>query len=878
MADRIDPSAGHQERLFGIFLRLFPAEFRERFAGEMRTLFRDQQRDARAAGRMAHFRFFWDTGRGLVGTALREHREILFQDADYALRMMRKDLSFTIVVIAILGMAIGASTAAFMAANAILIQPLPFSGGNHLIHLQQRRPGIGVENMPFSVKEIEDYRSQNHTLDSVVEFHEMTFSLLGGREPVRVDTGVVSANFFHILGVMPLYGRTFMDEDDRPNARPVLVLSYNFWQKNFGGDPNVVGRKYSMNDKEHVVVGILPPIPQFPAEVDVYMPTVACPTRSGEHALHERSWHMMNVYATLKPGVSLAEAHADLNQIAKRLQTAYPDEYPSAKGYEIGLLPVHEELSHDIRPVLIVLASAVGLLLLLACANVTGIMVSRMLARTQELTVRTILGASRSRILRGLVTEGVMLAILGGVAGLTLAYLSVGLLVSFASKFTSLASQLTFTPLVFAFCFLLSIACGVVIGMVPTIGVRYTALFTPESGTTNMPSRISSKTRGGLVAAQLALCVILLVGAGLALRTVLHLERVDPGFQPSGVLTARIYSLNGKYREFFEQLLERTRRLPGVESAGMASTIPLHDAGSDGAVPIEVRETKAIQPGETKPSNPVIRIVTPDYFHTLGASILAGRDFNEQDTNEALPAVIVNQHMANHYWPDASAVGKQIAVSPEKWLPIVGVVSDIRHLGLDKDPVDEVYGSFLQSPQAAMSVVIRSSQTSPELGEQLRWIAHDIDPNAVVTDVQPMMQVRQDWLASRRTTAMFLSVFAVVALCITASGISGMMALAVGERKHEIGVRLALGATPGTVIRSMMQQVLVLMTLGLGAGFGASWVMSTSMSHIIYGVAPRDAVTFAISSVLLIAVTAASSFVPLTRIARLDPVVLLRAE
>ena len=259
-------------------------------------------------------------------------------------------------------------------------------------------------------------------------------------------------------------------------------------------------------------------------------------------------------------------------------------------------------------------------------------------------------------------------------------------------------------------------------------------------------------------------------------------------------------------------------------------------------------------------------------------SILAGRDFNEQDTNEALPAVIVNQHMANHYWPDGNAVGKHIAVSPEKWLPIIGVVSDIRQLGLDKDPVDEVYGSFAQASQAAMSVVIRSSQTSPELGEQLRWIAHDIDPNAVVTDVQPMMQVRKDWLASRRTTAMFLSVFAVVALCITASGISGMMALAVGERKHEIGVRLALGATPGTVIRSMMQQVLVLMTLGLGAGFGASWVMSTSMSHIIYGVAPRDAVTFAISSVLLIAVTTASSFVPLTRIARLDPVVLLRAE
>jgi putative ABC transport system permease protein len=875
---RVETHPGKQERFLGALLRLLPADFQDRFAGEMRSLFRDQQRDARDAGRLAYARFFVNTSCGLIATAFREHREILFQDSDYALRLMRRDLSFTIVVIAILGMAIGASTTAFLAANAILIQPLPFSGGNHLIHLQQRRPAIGVENMGFSVKEIEDYRSQNHTLDAVVEFHEMTFSLLGGREPARVDTGVVSANFFRILGVTPLYGRTFMDEDDTPNARPVLILSYNFWKRSFGGDPNVVGQKYSMNDKEHVVVGILPPIPQFPSEVDVYMPTVACPTRSGEHALHERQWHMMNVYATLKPGVTLAEAQADLNQIAKRLQTAYPDDYPSAKGYEIGLRPVHEELSHDIRPVLIVLSAAVGLLLLLACANVTGIMVSRMLARTRELAVRTILGAGRNRILRAIITEGIMLAIFGGLAGLIFAYGSLGLLVSFTSKFTSLATQLSFTPGAIVFCLLLSLACGVVIGMAPSIGVRFMPPFTMERGNVSVSGRISSKTRGALVAAQLAFCVILLVGAGLALRTILHLERVDAGFQPSGVLTSRIYILNGTHQEFFKHLLQRIRRLPGVESAGLASTIPLHDAALDGPVPIEVREAKGIQRSETRPSPPVIRIVTPDYFRTLGARILAGRDFDDQDTNEAMPVVVVNQHFASHYWPDGSAVGKQIAISHDKWLPIVGVVSDIRHIGLDQDPVDEVYGSLAESPQAAMSLVIRSSQTSPELGEQLRWIAHDIDPKAVVADVRPMLQVRKDWLVSRRTTAIFLSVFAVIALCITASGISGMMALTVGERKHEIGVRLAVGASPASVILSMMKQVLVLMMIGLGTGFVAAWMMSTSMAHIISGIAPRDGITFAVSSALLIAVTTASSFVPLTRIAKLDPVILLRAE
>ena len=476
MAVRADITVPWSQRIFTALLRLLPADFREHFAGEMQAVFRDQENDARTGGRAAYARFCWDTVKGILVTAFREHRQILFQDMDYASRLMRKELSSTLVVIAILGMAIGAGTAAFMAANAILIQPLPFAGGSHLIHLHQRRPAIGVENMPFSVKEIEDYRSQNHTLDSVVEFHEMTFSLLGGREPERVDTGVVSANFFRVLGVTPLYGRTFMDEDDQPNARPVLILSYNFWQKAFGGDRNVVGQKYSMNDKEHVVVGILPPIPQFPAEVDVYMPTVACPSRSGEHALHERSWHMMSVFATLKPGVTLADAQADVNQIADRLRQQYPDEYPSEKGYDIQLTRVHEELAHGIRPVLIVLAAAIGLLLLLACANVTGIMVSRVLSRTRELTVRTILGASRTRITRSLITEGLMLAILAGSIACVLAYSSLGLLVNFTSMFTSLASQLRFTPQVVGFCLLLSVFCGIVVGGVPALGVRYLRL------------------------------------------------------------------------------------------------------------------------------------------------------------------------------------------------------------------------------------------------------------------------------------------------------------------------------------------------------------------------------------------------------------------
>jgi predicted permease len=674
--------------------------------------------------------------------------------------------------------------------------------------------------------------------------------------------------------VSPLYGRTFLAEDERPSATPVLILSYNFWKRSFGGDPAVVGQKYSMNDKQHVVIGVLPPIPQFPGEVDVYMPTSACPTRSGEHALHERNWHMMQVFATLRPGVTLAQAQDDINQIAEGLSKKYSDDYPAAKGYHVNLAPVHQELTRDIRPVLTVLAAATGLLLLLACSNVAGIMLSRMLARTRELTVRTILGASRVRIVRSFVTEGVLLAAFGGLVGFGLAYWSLDVLVNFTSRFTSLASQLQITPQVIAFCVVLSVACGVVVGLVPTLAVRHTAVFAAEGwGNANLPGRAGVRARGILLVVQLALSVVLLVGAGLTLRSLLRLERIDAGFTPNGVLTARIYVLNSEHPAFFDDLLERARKLPGVESAALASTFPLYVRDTESSSLVEIRDTQVPDRGPISG-----RVVTPDYFRTVGIRPKAGREFTEHDDGKPAPVVIINQHMANHYWPNQNPLGKQISLSQDGWLTIVGVVGDVRQQGLDKEPVDEVYGALAETHRNAMSILLRSSQTSPELAQQVAWIVHDLDPDAVITDVQPMMQVRMNSLASRRTTAVFLSIFAAIALCITASGISGMMALSVGERRHEIGVRLAMGATASRVIGAMMHQALILIGAGLVAGFAIAWIFATSMSGVIFGVGPRDSVTFAASSALLLMVAAASSFVPLMRVAKLDPVVLLRAE
>jgi putative ABC transport system permease protein len=864
------------ERLFVALLRVLPEEFRNRFSSEMQMLFQDQRQDARQGGPAAHARFWWDTASGLAITAFREHAEILSQDVDYALRMMRKDLGFTFVAIVILGLAIGAGTAAFSAANAILIRPLPFANGNGLVQLKQVQPAVGIQNLQFSVQDIQGYRAQNHTLDSVVEYHEMTFSLLGGREPERVDTAVVSANFFRVLGVVPLYGRTFMDEDDRPSATPVLILSYQFWQRSFGGDPAVVGRTYSMNDKKHVVVGILPPIPQFPGVPDVYMPTAACPTRSSQRFVGDRTARMMWVFATLKPGVSLAQVHDDLHGIAQRLRTAYPEAYPAAKGYDIVVAPVHEQLTTEIRPVLLALAAAALLLLLLACSNVAGLMLARILARSKELAVRSALGASRTRIVRSFVTEGILLAGAGGAVGLLLAFWSIDVLVPFTSRFTTLASELRIGPDVIAFCFLLSIACGFVVGFVPAIGLRQTSLFTAKL--TSNPAKISSRTRGILVASQLAFSVVLMVAAGLTLRTLLRLEHTDGGFSPSGVTTARIYMLKPNQYEFYSALLERVRRISGVQSVALSSTFPLSSRG-DGPefdYPLEVHaETPSASPKRGFAS---VRAVTPGYFQTIGMSLLRGRDFNASDNQQAPIAVIVNQHLASHHWPAGDAVGKEVAFSREERGTIVGVVSDVRQYGLDKEPVDEAYCAFAQTHNEAMNLVVRGARSAAEMAPEISWIVHDLDPDAVIADVQALSEVRRESLTPRRNTAIFLGVFAVLAMAITASGISGLMALEVGERKHEIGIRMALGATPGRVMSSMMSQVLAIILAGLGCGFAAAWLLSSSMSKLVYGIVPRDSVTFATSSTLLVVIAMAASFVPLLRIAKLDPTVLLRAE
>jgi len=866
------------QRLFAALLRLFPEDFRDHFGGEMETVFRDQQHDARSSGRGAQALFVWQTGAGLMATALREHVQILVQDIGFAFRMMRKNPIFAAVAVGIMGLAIGVNTAAFTAVNAILVQPMPFAAGTHLVHLQQRQPAAGVEDMSFSVKEIQDNSAQSQTLDALIEYHEMPFTLLGGREPERVDTGVVSANFFRALKITPLYGRTFIDDDDKPQSQPVIILSHQFWQRTFGGDPAVVGKNYSMNDKQHLVIGVLPPLPQFPEVVDVYMPTAACPARSSAEMIGNRDQRMMSVFATVKPGVTLPQVQSELHTIAARLQASYPNSYPAGKGYDAALTPVREELTHEVKPVLLALATATALLLLLACANVAGLVLARMLARGKELAVRSALGASRARMLLSFITEGVVIAATGGLLGLLLVYWGLGVVGQFTSRFTTLSSLLRIDWQVAAFCALLSIVCGIGIGLVPAIGGRRAAFYVMQLGNTASLGLVNKRARGILVAAQLAASIVLLVGAGLMLRSLLELERVDGGFEPNRVLTARLYVQGPHFREFFDGLLEQTQHMHGVQSAALASTFPLYTRGLGNPAQFAIRgEAPA---GPQKGQSAHLRVVTPDYFRTLGIPLVSGRGFADADNDKAPDVVVISQRMAKRHWLGQDPIGKQISFGfrPDRWHTVIGVAGDVRQYGLDKEPSDELYRPIAQSRSFVLSLLIRASGPAADITRETGWIVHKLDQRAVITDVQPLTQVRATSLASPRITALFLGLFAIVALCITAAGISGMMALVVSERKQEIGIRLALGATAGRVMGAMMRQALTLIFAGLGSGLVIAWLMSAAMSRLVFGIAPRDILTFALSAALLAAVAVVSSFIPLTRVTKLDPIAVLRAD
>ncbi|HET8923967.1 MAG TPA: ABC transporter permease [Candidatus Acidoferrum sp.] len=868
-------------RLYRALLKLLPFDFRSDFGPEMETVFHEQHKEAgRRNGPGGVLRLWCETIVGIFRTAPGEHLAMFRQDAGFALRMMRKNPGFTLAAILTLGLGIGANSAIFSVVNAVLLKPLPYEHGDRLVRLRQQAPRAGLLNQPFSVAETNDYRTQSHTLDGLVEYHNMNFILLGRGEPERVETGVVSWNYFDVFGLKPLLGRSFRPEDEQPGAPAVLMLSYEYWIRSFGGDPTVVNKTFTMNDKPHMVIGILPPVPQYPDENDVYMPTTACPFRSRPTFIANRQARMMQVFGRMRPGITVSQARADLNSVAANLQHGYPKDYPPEVDYSIRTSSLEEELTHNARPTMLVLLGAAGFVLLIACANVANLNLARMVRRERELAVRAAMGAGRVRVFRQLLTESFLLGVIGGGLGLFFASGALSLLVSFAARFTPRAREIHMDSAVLLFTLGIAVLTSVLSGTAPALAARDTVVNGLKEGSAQTSGR--RRMRSLLIVAQVAVSFLLLIGAGLMLRSFQKLQHVDPGFEPDNVLTMQIgldftkYNTNDKQRAFFETLLDKVQTQSGVKSAAATMMIPLTtnmvmtgDFQIEGQAPV---------PGQALPVGD-FRVVSPNYFETLHIPILDGRAFTRNDRQDKPNVAVVNRTAARHFWGTQDPVGKRFSTDQGMtWTQIVGVVGDVKQYGLDRDPADEIYVPLAQSPLLDAIVVVKTSVEPMSVARGIIQLLYEVDPNEPAARVRSMEQVRAESVAAPRLTANLLGLFALLALAIAATGIGGVMALAVGQRRHEIGVRMAIGARPGEILRMILGQGMGLALIGVVLGFlGALW-LTRLLQQLLFEVTPNDPLTYVGVAAVLGLSALVACYIPARRAARVDPIVALRVE
>ncbi len=806
--------------------------------------------------------------------------QILIQDLKFALRQAARNPGFTAAVVLSLALGIGVNSAIFSAVNGVLLRPLPYRHSERLVHIGYRSASRSIF---FSIPEMQDYRREARTFDGIEEYHLMTFTLLGQGDPDQVKGGVVSASFFNSLGVKPLLGRTFAPGEDDPGSAPPLVLTYRYWQRHFGGDPKVLGKSLQLDGRQVTVVGVLPPIPDFPDDDDFFVTAGGCIFRSNEGTIHSRGVRLVSLYGLMKPGVTLQQAQADVSTIAGRLRREYPDAYSNDADNSVPVVPIMEEITGSFRPVLLVLLGTVGLVLLITCVNVANLILSRLIRRERELVVRAALGAARRRLIRQLLTESVLLALAGGVLGLLLAAASVRMLVAFSSRFTVRAPEIMIDGRVLLFTLTVSLVTGLFFGVMPAFQAARRDLTSAlkEGGERGTVGGTRRRFRSLVVVAQVAISFILLIGAGLTLRSLIKLYQVNPGFEPEKVLTANISLPYLKYqgqpvmRAFFNSLLERLEAHPGVVAAALSSEVPLQD--NMFSPPIEI-EGRPQAPGE-----PELRanfdIASEDFFKVMGIPLARGRIFTLSDDPDAPPVVVVNEALARRYWPEQEALGKRIRVRFQgggEWRTIIGVVSDVKQKDLATEVAPGFYLPFQQRPGTGMLLFVRTKGDPAALIPDMLSIVHSLDPELPVAKIQTMDQVRSDSIAPARLTAALITCFAVLAFLITAIGTGGVVGSSVNERWREIGIRAALGARRKDVVGLVLRQGMALVLAGLLFGVLGSLLLTKLMSSLLFGVEPTDVVTFVLVALVLVLVVGLACFVPARRATRVDPIVVLR--
>jgi putative ABC transport system permease protein len=804
----------------------------------------------------------------------------LFQDLRYGIRMLSKSPGFAAVAILTLALGIGANTAIFSVVDPLIIHPLPFKNLDRLVKVWETIPSRGVDHNEMSLANFVDWRQQSDVFEHLGAYSWWNVNVSGIEVPERVQGFLVTPDVFTALGVNPILGRTFLPEEEKPGKNHVVMLSYGYWQLRFAGDPGIIGKTLTLNGISRTVVGVMPPNFNFPPGGEMWAPYPVDPNVPGA-----RQAHFLLVVGRLKPGITRERAQAEMNTIAGRLEQQYPK---TNTGWRVVLIPLASDVVRQYRPALLLLLAAVGFLLLIACANVANLMLARAASRRRELAIRATLGAGRLRVVRQLITESLMLGVLGGALGVVFAVWGVGLLPKlFPPEFTRFipgADRMAVDLRALGFTFLLSLLTGTVFGLAPALRVSKLDLneTLKEGATQSGTGAGHHRLRNALVIAEISLALVLLIGTGLMAKSFVHLVEMNPGFRTDHVLTMELALPAAKYKEdqkaaaFYQQLLERIRALPGVQSAGATSNLPLSGTNQTDGILIEGRP--APPPGQINEVN--YRVITPDYFQTIGVPVLAGRSVAEQDAATAPPVIILNQAATQRYWPGDDPVGKRIRFGDgptQPWITVIGVVANMRN-DLSETPKAEIYVPFTQADSHFMVLTVRTAGDPLSIASAVRGEIAGLDRDQPVAHIQSYDEVRWQSLFTTRIPAVLLGVFAIAALLLAGVGVYGVMAYVVSQQTHEIGIRVALGAQRGDVMKLVIGQGLRLSGIGLAIGLAGSLALTRVMASLLFGVSATDPATFVSITLLLAGVALLACYVPARRAMRVDPMVALRYE
>lgn len=805
--------------------------------------------------------------------------ENIMIDVRYAFARFIASPLTTLIIIITLALSIGATTAIFSVVNGLMFSATPFKDSEQLVLLQQKNL-TKDETYGFSASEMFDYQNQSKSFEDIAEYHNMTFTMYGHNDPVRVRTGVVSSNFFKMLNLKTILGRTFTEAEDDLGAEPLLVLTYEFWQSEFNGQDNVINQSVEFNNRSHKIIGVLPHFPQFPEVSDVYMAIPSCPFRSGEHAVSNRSMRMMSAFAKIKPTASLAEVNTEVAVIAKRLSSKYPEAYSENADISATALSLNDELVKSSRPYLYTLLATTLLLFLIASANVTNLTLSQHSKRKREFAVRASLGASKARLAQLLLTESLLLALLGGGLGLLLAFLGLDFLKGFAANFSSLSTEITIDTKVMLFTLAISTISGIIAGIVPSFA-KVNLVSSLKEGGKSSYSTDHGFIRNTLLICQFALSLTLLIAAGLTIKSLNNLQNIDSGFNAKNVNVAQldlnwtVYNNEQSRWQISQQILQEVRKLPYLTYSALSMTYPNDTIGLNyGRIRQAIQfDDRDYNPDDTS-TNIFSRPITDGYFETIGSRLLLGRNFSIDDDQKAPNVAIVNKKFAEKNWPNESPINKAISLNQgESWLTIVGVIEDIHEQGASNEASFQIYRPMAQFPVEHIVILGKQDDAlATTYKEDIKDIIAQLDNRQPLSKFETLQQAVDNSISLQRFLAQLLTIFSIIALVITVSGVSGVMSYMVNLRTREIGIRMAIGADKVKVILLILSYGIKLTLVGLVIGIAGAYFSGNWLSTQLFETNAFDIVIYGTALMTLLIISTLACSLPAWRACSIPPI------